>query len=87
MTFDPDRWDTPGVKNRHRAAYVPFAMGARGCIGFNFALQEARILLPELVYHYEFAREGLGAIEYDQKFQLVRPLNLYIRAKKRTVSV
>lgn len=40
MTFDPDRWDTPEAKNHHRAAYVIFAMGARGCIGFNFALQE-----------------------------------------------
>ncbi|OBT38555.1 hypothetical protein VE00_10901 [Pseudogymnoascus sp. WSF 3629] len=85
MTFDPDRWDTPEVKNRHRSAYVPFAMGARGCIGFNFALQEVRILLSELVYRYEFAREGLEAIEYDPEFQLVRPLNFYIRAKKRTV--
>ncbi|KFZ25394.1 hypothetical protein V502_00130 [Pseudogymnoascus sp. VKM F-4520 (FW-2644)] len=84
-TFDPDRWDTPEVKNRHRSAYVPFAMGARGCIGFNFALQEVRILLSELVYRYEFAREGLEAIEYDPEFQLVRPLNFYIRAKKRTV--
>jgi cytochrome P450 len=40
MTFDPDRCDTPEVKNRCRAAYVPFTMGARGCVSFNFALQE-----------------------------------------------
>ncbi|KAJ9372752.1 hypothetical protein DTO282E5_2479 [Paecilomyces variotii] len=27
--FDPDRWDTPAVKNRHKAAYIPFATGQR----------------------------------------------------------
>ncbi|KAL2001166.1 hypothetical protein VTN02DRAFT_2149 [Thermoascus thermophilus] len=82
--FDPDRWDTEEVKNRHRCAYIPFATGARGCIGFNLALLEVKILLSELVYRYEFSREGLEAIEYDPEFQLIRPLNFYVRAKKRT---
>lgn len=82
--FDPDRWDTEEVKNRHRCAYVPFATGSRGCIGFNFALLEVKILMSELVYRYEFAREGLEAIEYDPEFQLIRPLNFYVTAKRRT---
>ncbi|OJJ36281.1 hypothetical protein ASPWEDRAFT_66733 [Aspergillus wentii DTO 134E9] len=82
--FDPDRWNTPEVKDRHRCAYVPFATGPRGCIGFNFALLEVKILLAELVARYEFVRDGVEAIEYDPEFQLIRPLNLYVRAKKRT---
>jgi cytochrome P450 len=82
--FDPDRWDTKAVENRHKYAYVPFAAGGRGCIGFNFALQEVKILLAELVYRYEFVREGKEAVQYDPEFQLVRPLNLYVRAKRRT---
>lgn len=82
--FDPDRWDTEEVKSRHRCAYVPFATGQRGCIGFNFALLEVKILLSELVYRYEFRREGLEAVEYDPEFQLIRPLNLYTTAKRRT---
>ena len=82
--FDPERWDTEEVKSRHRCAYVPFATGQRGCIGFNFALLEVKILLSELVYRYEFRREGLEAVEYDPEFQLVRPLNLYTTAKRRT---
>ncbi|KAK3337660.1 cytochrome P450 [Cercophora scortea] len=82
--FDPDRWDTDEVKlDRHRGAYMPFATGARGCIGFNFALLEVKILLSELLFRYEFVREGLEAIEYDPEFQLIRPLNLYVRAKRR----
>ncbi|KAI0163374.1 cytochrome P450 [Pestalotiopsis sp. NC0098] len=84
MRFDPDRWDTEEVKNRHRAAYIPFATGPRGCIGFNFALLEIKILLSELVYRYEFSREGMEAVEYDPEFQLIRPLNLYVTAQRRT---
>ncbi|KAJ9628496.1 hypothetical protein H2203_002395 [Taxawa tesnikishii (nom. ined.)] len=82
--FDPDRWNTPEVKQRHRCAYIPFATGPRGCIGFNFALQEIKVLLSELVYRYEFVREGDEAVEYDPEFQLIRPLNFFAYAKKRT---
>ncbi|KAK0653103.1 cytochrome protein [Cercophora newfieldiana] len=82
--FDPDRWLADDIKGRHRAAYIPFATGARGCIGFNFALMEVKILLSELVYRYKFVREGVEAIEYDPEFQLIRPLNLYVVNQKRT---
>ncbi|CEL10461.1 Putative Cytochrome P450 [Aspergillus calidoustus] len=81
--FDPDRWDTPEVKGRHKAAYIPFAMGPRMCIGFNFALQEVKIFLPKLIYRYNFIKEGDGPIEYDPMFQLIRPNNLYVRAERR----
>ncbi|KAF7540004.1 hypothetical protein G7054_g1685 [Neopestalotiopsis clavispora] len=84
MRFDPERWDTEEVKNRHRAAYIPFATGPRGCIGFNFALLEIKILLSELIYRYDFSREGMEAVEYDPEFQLIRPLNLYVTAQRRT---
>ncbi|KAI2728027.1 hypothetical protein DTO013E5_5564 [Penicillium roqueforti] len=82
--FQPDRWDTDKVKSRHRAAFLPFAMGGRGCIGFNFALLEAKILFSELVYRYEFALDDEDKVQYDPEFQLVRPLNLYVSVKKRT---
>jgi cytochrome P450 len=83
--FDPERWDSDEVKkDRHRGAYLPFATGARGCIGFNFALLEVKILMSELVFRYKFAREGLDAIEYDPEFQLIRPKNLYLTAQRRT---
>ena len=83
--FDPDRWDTDAVKNRHRAAYIPFATGPRSCIGFNFALQEVKVFLPKLVYRYRFDREDeTETVEYDPMFQLIRPNNLYVRAERRT---
>ena len=81
--FDPDRWDTAQVKNRHKAAYIPFAAGPRMCIGFNFALQEVKVFLPKLLYRYKFTHEQFGTIEYDPMFQLIRPNNLYVRAERR----
>jgi cytochrome P450 len=81
--FDPDRWDTDDVKNRHKGAYIPFAAGPRMCIGFSFALQEVKVFLPKLLYRYQFTRENDGAVEYDPMFQLIRPTNLYVRAERR----
>jgi cytochrome P450 len=81
--FDPDRWDTPQVKNRPAGAYIPFAAGPRMCVGFNFALQEIKVFLPKLVYRYKFTLAQDGPVEYDPYFQLIRPNNLYVRAERR----
>ncbi|KJZ78522.1 hypothetical protein HIM_01913 [Hirsutella minnesotensis 3608] len=81
--FDPDRWDTEAVKNRPMGMYMPFAIGPRSCIGFNFALQEVKIFLTKLVYRYKFSLAQDGAIDYDPYFQLIRPNNLYVRAERR----
>ncbi|CAP74194.1 Docosahexaenoic acid omega-hydroxylase [Penicillium chrysogenum] len=81
--FDPDRWDTAEVKDRHKSAYIPFATGPRMCIGFNFALQEVKVFLPKLLYRYKFTKENDGPVEYDPMFQLIRPTNLYVRAERR----
>lgn len=81
--FDPDRWDSERVKNKPANSYIPFATGPRGCIGFNFALQEVRIFLVKLVWRYEFTMATEGAVDYDPMFQLIRPTNLYVRAEKR----
>ncbi|KAI4727135.1 putative cytochrome P450 monooxygenase [Aureobasidium sp. EXF-10728] len=81
--FNPDRWDTEEVKNRHRSTYVPFAQGPRGCIGFNFALLEVKIFLPKLVYRYHWSKVDEEAVEYDPFFQLIRPTNFMARAERR----
>jgi cytochrome P450 len=81
--FDPDRWDTDAVKNRHRGAYVPFAMGPRMCVATNFVAREVKVFIAMLVFRYEFKREGNAPIEYDSMFQTVKPNNLYVTAKRR----
>jgi cytochrome P450 len=81
--FDPDRWGTDEVKDMPKGQYMPFGMGQRMCIGFNFALQEVKVFLPKLVWHYKWVKEGDSTVDYDPMFALIRPVNLYCRAMKR----
>ncbi len=54
------------------------------CIGFNFALTEVKTFLPKLIYRYKWEKASEDPVEYDPMFQLIRPMNLYVRAKRRT---
>lgn len=51
-SFRPDRF-LPGEEGQHhRDAYHPFGMGVRSCIGFQFALLEARMVLARFIQRY-----------------------------------
>jgi cytochrome P450 len=52
--FDPSRFlgDKPQA---HRFAYMPFGAGPRICVGAQFALAEAALVLAMLVQQFEFA--------------------------------
>ena len=52
--FDPDRFETENGQEGLRCAYLPFSMGPRVCAGASFALQEATLLLAELVRRFRF---------------------------------
>ena len=53
-SFVPDRFETPEGEEGLRCAYLPFSMGPRVCAGAAFALQEATLLLAELVRRFKF---------------------------------
>lgn len=55
--FDPDRFKTPEGKESARAAFLPFSLGPRVCIGASFAMQEAKLVLATLVRRYRFEPE------------------------------
>lgn len=50
--FDPERFRHP--KSIDRFAYLPFGNGPRVCIGAQFALQEAIIILATLLNRFQF---------------------------------
>ncbi|KDQ12140.1 hypothetical protein BOTBODRAFT_176664 [Botryobasidium botryosum FD-172 SS1] len=83
LTFNPDRWGTEEVKKRHKNAYIPFATGARGCIGFNFALQEMKIVIARVALNYTVENCTEGPVVYDPDFSLYRPLNFVARVRRR----
>lgn len=65
--FDPDRF-LPGAAPPERFSYLPFGAGARACVGAQFALTEAVILLAQLCGAFIIERVGdrpvvpLGAV-------------------------
>ena len=52
LQFDPDRWTPEREAARHPYAFHPFATGQRICIGNNFSLLEAHILLALLAKRF-----------------------------------
>lgn len=51
--FDPDRFVPEASDARHRYAWIPFGAGARACIGAQFAMMEAVIVLASLVQTFD----------------------------------
>lgn len=41
------------------------------------------MFLLKLVWRYRWQREGESAVEYDPCFQLIRPVNFYVKTERR----
>jgi len=50
--FDPDRFSQEKSANRPKFAYLPFGAGPRQCIGNQFALIEAQLIVATLAQQY-----------------------------------
>lgn len=52
--FKPERWLVGLGADRPSEAHHPFSEGTRSCIGKNLAYLEMRILLANLVWHFDW---------------------------------
>ncbi len=52
--FDPDNFSPASTEGRDRYLYLPFGAGPRVCVGANFAMMQAQIILATLVARYRF---------------------------------
>jgi cytochrome P450 len=52
LRFDPDRFTPEAVRDRHPFAYFPFSLGSRICVGMQFALLEARLVLALILRRF-----------------------------------
>jgi cytochrome P450 len=55
LEFRPERWEGDLAKRLHRFAYFPFGGGPRQCIGNNFALMEATLLLSTIAQRFRIS--------------------------------
>jgi cytochrome P450 len=54
LTFRPERWAGDFAKRLPRFAYFPFGGGQRQCIGNQFAMMEAMLVLATVAQHFRF---------------------------------
>ncbi len=52
--FDPDRFAPGTVRDRYQ--YLPFGAGPRICVGANFAMMQAGIILSTLIQNFRFTQ-------------------------------
>jgi len=50
--FDPDRFMPEQVAARPRFSYIPFGAGPRGCVGNQFAMLEATLIVATIAQRY-----------------------------------
>ncbi|KOX24401.1 cytochrome P450 [Saccharothrix sp. NRRL B-16348] len=79
--FDPDRWDPARKPARH--AFVPFANGARKCIGDKFSLMEATLALASIVTRWRLAHLPGEEDVRPAAAAVIRPRRLRMRVTSR----
>ena len=72
--FNPERFTEAEALKRHKFAYHPFGGGPRICIGNQFALMEATLILATLVQRFHLKPASAQPVEIDPTFTL-RPKN------------
>ncbi|KAI8608638.1 cytochrome P450, partial [Chytriomyces sp. MP71] len=81
--FDPDRWLPENEAKRSQYSWMPFSTGARGCIGRQFAMQEAKIGLAVMLRRFKFTTIDPSKVSYDPKCPTTLPVNLWMKITKR----
>lgn len=82
--FDPDRFDARAVRARPPHVFKPFGTGARACIGRQFALHEATLVLGLLLRRYELRPDPAYRLRVTERLTLM-PEGLRLRPERRGV--
>lgn len=83
QAFRPDRFAPEEEKLHHPHAYHPFGMGARSCIGFQFALLEAKMVLARLVQRYTVRPKDPHYVLRHKQALTVKPDHLDMLLERR----
>ncbi len=81
--FDPENFSREAERNRPANAYKPFGNGQRACIGRQFAMQEATLVVGMILQRFKL----IDHLRYKLKFKetlTIKPDGLKLKVKKRT---
>jgi cytochrome P450 len=68
--FDPERFTPDRVRERPRFAYLPFSGGPRLCIGNEFALMEAQLVVAMMMQRYRLRLVAGTRVEPESRLTL-----------------
>jgi len=85
-SFDPDRFSPEAEASRHPGSWMPFAVGARSCIGMQLAMTEARVALAMLLPRYSFQLHSSANVKRDLDKVLVTLSGVEMTVQPRELS-
>ncbi|MEU6122163.1 cytochrome P450 [Streptomyces sp. NPDC047123] len=83
--FDPDRFAPSAVRARPAHVFKPFGTGARACIGRQFALHEATLVLGLLLRRYDLHADPAYRLRIAERLTLM-PDGLTLRLTRRATA-
>ncbi|MFF1823416.1 bifunctional cytochrome P450/NADPH--P450 reductase [Kribbella sp. NPDC058245] len=83
--FDPSRFSPEQVKARPVHAFKPFGTGERACIGRQFALHEATLLLGLLIHRYRLRDDADYQLKVKETLTL-KPEGFELKLVRRTAA-
>jgi enediyne biosynthesis protein E7 len=81
--FRPERFAGPDAEERHRFAYIPFAVGPRHCIGENIAMFEMLVHMRTMTRRFRLTRATDEPIEFEAQINLRPRSNLMMTVHPR----
>lgn len=80
--FDPERFSPEHVRGRAPHIYKPFGTGERACIGRQFAIHEAVLVLGTILRRYDFSADPDYQLRIQERLTLM-PVDFTLRLRPR----
>jgi enediyne biosynthesis protein E7 len=81
--FKPERFADADANERHKFAYIPFAVGPRHCIGENMAMFEMLVHMRTMARRFTLSRATDEPIEFEAQINLRPRSNLMMTVATR----
>jgi cytochrome P450 len=81
--FKPERFADADANERHKFAYIPFAVGPRHCIGENIAMFEMLVHMRTMTRRFRLKRATSEPIEFEAQINLRPRSNLMMTVEPR----